>query len=217
MEITCTSTPCASMSFSRSSGVKRTLGEVKAVRLPPPITVPIPSPGSWRKPCQSRWASAACHRDRGTRCAWMSMVFMNASFLEVEEPAGRRLHPFLLRVLVEHEPLVGGGDAPCPRGQLGFELARSPSGVAQEEQRPAWTRAPGPRLKHRWILGDREATDNHGGALACPVRPVQDGAALLLDPPAVVDSDVAAAGRHLETERLQRPLERNLRDGPVDD
>jgi len=32
-----------------------------------------------------------------------------------------------------------------------------------------------------------------------------------------VDSDVAAAGRHLEAERLQRPLERNLGDGPVDD
>jgi len=36
METTCTSTPCASMSFSRSSGVRRTFGEVKCVRLPPP-------------------------------------------------------------------------------------------------------------------------------------------------------------------------------------
>src|SRR5216683_2952705 len=182
MEITCTSTPCASMSFSRSSGVKRTLGEVKAVRLPPPITVPRPSPGSWRKPYQSLRASAACHRDRGTRCAWMSMVFMSASSLEIEEPAGRRLDPFLLWVLVEHEPLVGGGDAPCAGGQLGFELARSPPGVAQEEQRPSGTGAPGHRLKHRWILGDREATVHHGCALACPVRRVQDESASLLDP-----------------------------------
>src|SRR5207245_5974357 len=42
-------------------------GEVKAVRLPPPTTVPTPSPGSWRKPCHSVRASAARHRDRGTR------------------------------------------------------------------------------------------------------------------------------------------------------
>src|SRR2546428_5368978 len=138
MEITCTSTPCASMSFSRSSGVKRTLGELKAVRLPPPITVPRPSPGSWRKPYQSRRASAACHRDRGTRCAWMSMVFMNASFLEVEEPAGRRLDPFLLRVLVEHEPLVGGGDAPGAPRQPGGEPSPCPSRVAPKETRPPW-------------------------------------------------------------------------------
>src|SRR2546425_13081304 len=136
MEITCTSTPCASMSFSRSSGVKRTLGEVKAVRLPPPITVPRPSPGSWRKPYQSLRASAACHSERGTRCAWMSMVFMSASSLEVENPAGHRLDPLLLRVLVEHEPLVGGGDAPRAGLQLGGELTRRPSGVAQHEQRP---------------------------------------------------------------------------------
>src|SRR2546425_11785511 len=144
MEIPCTSTPCASMSLSRSSGVKRTLGEVKAVRLPPPITVPMPSPGPWRKPYQSLRASAACHRDRGTRCAWMSMVFMSASFLEIEEPAGRRLDPFLLRVFVEHEPLVGGGDAPFAGGQLRFELSPSPPRVAQERHRPAWARAPGP-------------------------------------------------------------------------
>src|SRR5260370_398788 len=46
MEITCMSTPCASMSWSRSSGVKRTLGEVKPVRLPlVPRNVPSPSPG----------------------------------------------------------------------------------------------------------------------------------------------------------------------------
>src|SRR2546428_4078656 len=132
MEITCTSTPCASMSFSRSSGVKRTLGEVKAVRLPPPTRVPGPSRASWRKPYQSLRASAACHRDRGTRCAWMSMVFMSASSLEIEEPAGRRLDPFLLRVLVEHEPLVGGGGAPCARGQLRFELAPAPPRAAPE-------------------------------------------------------------------------------------
>src|SRR3989442_7480328 len=142
MEITCTSTPCASMSFSRSSGVKRTLGEVKAVRLPPPITVPRPSPGSWRKPYQSLRASAACHRDRGTRCAWMSMVFMSASSLEIEEPAGRRLDPFLLRVLVQHEPLVGGGGAPCAGGHPGFEPGRAPPRRAQEQHRPRWAGAP---------------------------------------------------------------------------
>src|SRR2546428_10900734 len=133
MEITCTSTPCASMSFSRSSGVKRTLGEVKAVRLPPPITVPMPSPGSWRKPYQSLRASAACHRDRGTRCAWMSMVFMSAPSLELEEPAGRRLDPFLLRVFVEYEPLVGGGRAPRARGPPRFQPAPAPPRAAPAE------------------------------------------------------------------------------------
>ena len=66
------------MSCRRSSGVKRTLGEVKLVRLPPPTMTPRPSPGSWRNPYHSRRASAACHRVRGTRCAWMSMVFMSA-------------------------------------------------------------------------------------------------------------------------------------------
>src|SRR2546428_897413 len=105
MEITCKSTLCASMSFSRSSGVKRTLGEVKAVRLPPPITVPMPSPGWWRKPYQSLRASAACHRDRGTRCAWMSMVFMSASSLKIEEPSTARL---LLEEVVEPAADVSG-------------------------------------------------------------------------------------------------------------
>jgi hypothetical protein len=34
------------MSFMRSSGVKRTLGELKCVRLPAATMVPMPSPGS---------------------------------------------------------------------------------------------------------------------------------------------------------------------------
>src|SRR5206468_7804445 len=137
METTWISTPCASMSFMRSSGVKRTFGELNAVRLPPPSMVPSPSPGSWRKPYHSRPASAACHRDFGTRCAWMSMVFMSAfslvRALEVEEPAGRGLDPFLHRVFVEDESLVGAGDAPGAGRHLGVELARAPPGVTQTE------------------------------------------------------------------------------------
>jgi hypothetical protein len=46
---------------------------------------------------------------------------------------------------------------------------------------------------------------------------VQDEAASLVDGPAVVDADVAAAGRHLEAERPQRPLEGDLGHGHVDD
>src|ERR1051326_2375917 len=65
------------MSWSRSSGVSRTLGEVKPVRLPfVPRTVPNPSPGSCRKPYHSRPAAAACQRVWGTRWAWMSMDLM---------------------------------------------------------------------------------------------------------------------------------------------
>ena len=71
------STPWASMSFSRSSVVKRTLGDAKEERLPPPTTTPTPSPGSWRKPCHSLPAAAARHSDCGTRCAWTSMVRMD--------------------------------------------------------------------------------------------------------------------------------------------
>src|SRR5256885_292466 len=41
--------------------------------------------------------------------------------------------------------------------------------------------------------------------------------ALHLDRPAVVDPDFPAAGRHLETERLERSLERSIPDGHVDD
>ena len=40
-------------------------------------------------------------------------------FLEVEEPPGHRLDPLLIRVLVEHEPLVGEGNAPRAGRQLG--------------------------------------------------------------------------------------------------
>src|SRR5213593_3730070 len=149
METTWTSTPCASMSFMRSSGVKRTFGELNAVRLPPPSMVPSPSPGSWRKPYHSRPASAACHRDFGTRCAWMSMLFMGAFSLvglEVEQTAGRGLDPFLRGLLVEHEPLVGGSDAPGPGRHLGIEPAGAPACIAQTEDGPPRTGAADDRL-----------------------------------------------------------------------
>src|SRR5688572_24058879 len=71
------STPCASMSLMRSSGVNFTFGELNCVRLPFEITVPRPSPASCRKPYHSRPASAARQSDWGTRWAWMSMVRMS--------------------------------------------------------------------------------------------------------------------------------------------
>src|SRR5262249_57677848 len=86
----------------------------------------------------------------------MSMVFMSAFSLgvalevvgaktwwtlEVEEPAGRRLDPFLRRVFVEYEPLVGRRDAPRSGRHLDVELAGAPACVTQTEQCPAPTAA----------------------------------------------------------------------------
>src|SRR5206468_7379267 len=69
--------------------------------------------------------------------------------LEVEEPAGRGLDPFLHRVFVEDESLVGAGDAPGAGRHLCVELARAPPGVTQTEECPARTGAAGDRLEDR--------------------------------------------------------------------
>src|SRR5262249_997197 len=47
--------------------------------------------------------------------------------LEVEEPSGRRLDPLHLRILVEHEPLVGGPHSPGPAAQAPAPRAASSS------------------------------------------------------------------------------------------
>src|SRR5882724_5396096 len=106
--MTWTSTPCASMSWRRSAGVKRTLGDTKPCRLPPPTMTPTPSPGSWRNPCHSLPASAARQSACGTRCAWMSIVRI-----------GWALYLARAEVLVQevHRPLPGerGGSAVVAR------------------------------------------------------------------------------------------------------
>src|SRR5262249_62059597 len=121
----------------------------------------------------------------------MSMVFMSAfslgvalevvgaktwSTLEVEEPTGRGLDPFLRRVLVEYAPLVGRRDAPRSGRHLDVELAGAPARIAQTEQCPARTGAAGDRLQDARVVGDREVLVDHGRALARPVRCVQDEA-----------------------------------------
>src|SRR5438105_13024016 len=86
----------------------------------------------------------------------MSMVFMSAfslvRALEVEEPAGRGLDPFLHRVFVEDESLVGAGDAPGAGRHLGVELARAPPGVTQTEDCPTRTDAAGVHLDDPLIV-----------------------------------------------------------------
>src|SRR6185369_200120 len=150
----------------------------------------------------------------------MSMVFMSAfslmQSLEVEEPAGRGLDPFLLRIFVEYEPLVGGGDAPRAGRHLEVELTGAPAGIAQTEHRPARAGAGGDRLEDPRIVGDREVIVKQGRALARPVRRVQDEAAALVDGASVVDADGAAARRHLEAERPERALDWNLAERQVD-
>src|SRR5262245_33199043 len=107
------STPWASMSASRSSGVIRTLGEVKPVRLPlVPRKVPSPSPGSWRKPYHSRPASAARQSEAGTRWAWISMDFMRG--LLWSEKSLTCLH---------RKYTVSGHKAPWPDGRRGAQEA----------------------------------------------------------------------------------------------
>src|SRR5262245_48968792 len=134
METTCMSTPWASMSASRSSGVKRTLGELNWVRLPSATRVPRPSPASCRYPCQSRRASMACHSERGTRCAWMSMVLTVASsFAGLSRGEGhaavddQRLSGHPPRLVAGE---VDGGPADVPAGAFGAERARPPAPLA---------------------------------------------------------------------------------------
>src|SRR5215831_14468537 len=144
----------------------------------------------------------------------MSMVFMSAFSLarplEIEQAARRRLDPLLLRIYVEHELLVGRRDAPGAGRHLGVELARPPAGIAETEDRPARAGTGRDRLEDVRILGDGEVAVDYGRAFARPVRRVQDEAAALLDGAAVVDAHRAAVGRHLEPERLERQLDRDL-------
>src|SRR2546425_3945883 len=104
----------------------------------------------------------------------MSMVFMSVLPLEVEEPSGRRLDPLHLRILVEHEPLVGGGDAPGARAHLRVEVPPRPPGGPPAEQRSPRAAAPGPRHPHPWGLAEREVRVDHEGTPAGPVRGVKD-------------------------------------------
>src|SRR5438094_2687859 len=146
METTCTSTPCASMSPIRSSGVKRTFGEVNGMRLSLPMKLPTPSPGSCRKPYHSRPASAARHAERGTRCAWMSMLFMR-----------RALHG-LLDPLRHHLGREGSSPVGVAR-QYGVDAAPTVMGAGDAARRAAVAdrlqrlQQQTPRLDHRLVGG----------------------------------------------------------------
>src|SRR5262245_34558023 len=76
--------------------------------------------------------------------------------LQVEQAARRGLDPLLRGVVLEHQLLVGGSDAPGAGRHLGVELARTPAGVAHTEDRPAGPVAAGDRLENPRVIRDGE-------------------------------------------------------------